>query len=30
MTMLTDGLKAEGREEVKQADVVELLASACL
>lgn len=31
MTMLTDGLKAEGKEEsVKQADVVELLASACL
>jgi Fe-S oxidoreductase len=30
MTMLTDGLKAKGREEVRQLDVVELLWEACV
>jgi hypothetical protein len=29
MTMLTDGLKAKEREEVRQLDVVELLAESC-
>jgi hypothetical protein len=29
MTMLTDGLKAKDREDVRQLDVVELLAESC-